>query len=148
MSDLRTAQAKLHQQLLDIRAARGQLTPEDVVDVARDEAHPLHSRFEWDDQIAGEAYRRIQAAELIRSVKVVYSESPEGDERSVRGWSVVPDAPDRRGYVPTEEALEDPFTAKLLLRQAERELKAFKKKYGHLREFADLVASTLTDGAA
>lgn len=145
---IRQNQLALHQQLLDIRAARGQLTPEDVVDVARDETHPLHSRFEWDDQVAGEAYRRIQAAELIRSVRVTYSESPEGEERSVRGWSALSEAPDRRGYVPTEEALEDPFTAKLLLRQAERELKAFRKKYGHLKAFADLVARTLTDGAA
>lgn len=148
MTDLRLTQQQLHQQLLDIRAARGQLTPDDVVDVARDKSHPLHGRFEWDDQMAGEAYRRIQAAELIRSVRISYTESPEGEERSVRGWSALTDAPDRRGYEPTEELLRDEFTAKLLLRQAERELKAFKKKYGHLKEFADLVASTLADGAA
>lgn len=148
MTNLRLTQAQLHQQLLDIRAARGQLTPDDVVDAAREASHPLHSRFEWNDEIAGAAYRRIQAAELIRSVRITYAETPEGEERSVRGWSALPDAPDRKGYVPTAEAMEDPFASKLLLRQAERELKAFQRKYGHLREFADLVAQTLTTGAA
>jgi hypothetical protein len=144
----RLSQLELHQQLLDIRSARGQLTPQDVVDTARDESHPLHARFEWDDQLAGEAYRRAQAGELIRSLKVVFAESPEGDERRVRAWSAFPESPDQQGYVPTEEVMQDPFAAKLLLRQAERELKAFQRKYGHLKEFADLVAATLTSGAA
>lgn len=144
----RLSQLELHQQLLDIRSARGQLTPQDVVDIARDESHPLHSRFEWDDASAGEAYRRIQAGELIRSVRINYAESPQGEERSVRAWSALPESPDRSGYVPTQEVMEDPFTSKLLLRQAERELKSFQRKYGHLKEFADLVAQALTDGAA
>jgi hypothetical protein len=144
---LRQTQQQLHEQLLEIRAARGRLLPEDVVDVARDETHPLHGRFEWNDAVAGEAYRRVQAAELIRSVKVVYADAPEGEEKRVRAWSALPD-PDNRGYQPTEEVLSDPFTAKLLLRQAERELKAFQRKYGHLKEFAALVAEVLTDGAA
>ncbi|WP_280474795.1 hypothetical protein [Nocardia asiatica] len=148
MSDLRLTQAQLHQQLLDIRTERGRLTAQDVVDVARDEAHPLHSRFEWNDAVAGEAYRRVQAAELIRSVRIVYAQSPDGEERRVRAWSAFPDEPTRQGYMPTEEVVQDPFAAKLLLRQAERELTAFKRKYGHLKEFAALVAETLTDGAA
>lgn len=148
MNDLRLSQQQLHQQLLEIRAARGQLTAQDVVDVARDETSPLHSRFEWNDKIAGEAYRRAQAAELIRTVKISYAETPEGDQRWVRAWSAFPESPDQQGYVPTEEVMQDPFASKLLLRQAERELKAFQRKYGHLKEFADLVAQALSTGAA
>ncbi|MFG1794247.1 hypothetical protein [Nocardia sp. NPDC049149] len=144
---LRLSQQQLHQQLLEIRGSRGRLLPEDVVDAARDEASPLHGRFEWRDDIAAEAYRRDQARELIRSVRLVYAESVDGEERRVRAWSALTDAPER-GYRPTEELLQDSFASKLLLRQAERELKAFKVKYGHLREFADLMAATLTDGAA
>ncbi|WP_280438994.1 hypothetical protein [Nocardia cyriacigeorgica] len=148
MTDPRLSQQQIHEQLLAIRAERGRLIPQDVVDAARDASHPLHSRFEWDDAVAGEAYRRVQAAELIRSVKVTYAETPQGEAKRVRAWSTLADAPDRAGYLPTEEALQDPFTAKLLLRQAERELKALQRKYGHLEEFAGLVAATLTGGAA
>ncbi|MBF6368375.1 hypothetical protein IU469_22015 [Nocardia puris] len=143
--DIRSSQQQLHAQLLEIRAARGQLTPQDVVDTARDSSHPLHHRFEWDDATAGEAYRRIQAAELIRSVRLVYAESPEGEPRSVRGWSTLPGS---TGYKPTEEVAADPFAAKLLLREAEREFRAFQRKYGHLREFADMVLTQVQGGAA
>lgn len=142
MSDPRVLMKHVHEQLLAIRKTHGELTPQIVVDEARDEAHPLHPRFEWDDAVAGEAYRKVQAAELIRSVKVIYTETPEGDERSVRAWSSLQreQNPDRRGYVPTEELLQDEFTRKLLLRQCARDLQDLKRKYGHLEEFADMLA--------
>lgn len=143
---LRLTQHELHRQLLEIRAESGRLVPQDVVDAARDERHPLHSRFEWDDSVAGEGYRRIQAAELIRSVRVVYAESAEGEPRRVRAWSALPDR--GPGYAPTEEIMHDPLASKVLLRQAERELKIFERKYGHLREFRDLIASVLNGDAA
>ncbi|WP_432793642.1 hypothetical protein [Rhodococcus ruber] len=145
MSDPRLMMKKVHDQLLAIRDARGELTPQIVVDEARVETHPLHSRFEWDDAVAGEAYRRVQAAELIRSVKVVYLETPEGDRRSVRAWSSLHEheTPDQRGYIPTQEVLQDEFTRKLLLRQCEREIRDLRRKYGHLEEFAELIAAAV-----
>ena len=42
-----------------------------LVEVARDEAHPLHSCFEWDDTVAGERYRQGQALEMIRASKYI-----------------------------------------------------------------------------
>lgn len=142
MSDLRILMKQIHEQLLVIREQHGELTPQSVVDAARGKRHPLHSRFEWDDSVAAEAYRRVQAAELIRSVRVSYISEPDNEQRSVRGWSSLQreQDPDRRGYVPTEELLEDPFARKLLLRQCERDIKALQRKYGHLKEFADLIA--------
>lgn len=148
MSAIRLSQQQLHQQLLDIRAARGRLLPADVVDVAREETHPLHAYFEWRDDVAAEAHRRHQAGALIRSVRITYAESQDGEERAVRAWSALPDHPERRGYVPTEEVMQDPFASKLLLRQAERELRAFQRKYSHLKEFAAMVAEVFQGGAA
>lgn len=49
----------------------GRLTPELVVDAAKDKKSPLHSQFEWDDKKAGHQYRIEQARTLIRSVQVV-----------------------------------------------------------------------------
>lgn len=135
---------KVHEELLAIRAANGgDLTPQAVVDEARPESHPLHNRFEWDDTLAGEAYRRVQAAQLIRSVKVVYAETPEGEERKVRAWSSLNAAvePETRGYAPTEELVQDEFARKSLLRQLEREIKTLQRKYGHLKEFGEIIAS-------
>lgn len=144
MSGAREAQGALHKQLLAIRkAAKGDLTPQAVVDTARDESHPLHGRFEWDDSVAGEAYRRSQAAELIRSVKVTYSEAPDGEPRRIRAFSSlnVAVSPDQRGYAPTEELVENELTRKILLRQCERDIAALRRKYGHLEEFAALVTA-------
>ena len=55
----------------------GLLQPETVVDEARPVASPLHSRFEWDDRVAGDAYRIWQARQLIRVVVEVISATGE-----------------------------------------------------------------------
>ena len=64
----------VHQVALAIAAIAesngGRLTPELVVEAARDPASPLHSHFEWDDPKAAAAHRLDQARTLIRSVKI------------------------------------------------------------------------------
>lgn len=46
----------------------GRITPEAVVGAARDPAHPLHPRFEWDDSVAAERFRIAQARAIIRDI--------------------------------------------------------------------------------
>lgn len=53
-----------------LRDSAGLLSPEAIVDAARDPASPLHAHFEWDDARAGHHYRVSQARTLIRSVKL------------------------------------------------------------------------------
>lgn len=132
----------LREQLLDIRAERGRLTPEIVVDAAKPDGHPLHSRFEWDDEVAAESWRREQAADLIRSVRIRYVDAADRPQ-SVRAFVAVRGDQPGADYEPTEEALADPFTAKLLLAEFEREWKSFKAKYDHLAEFAEIVRKDL-----
>ena len=62
----------------------GTLTPELVVDVARDPEHPLHSRFEWDDSIAAEKWRLEQAGQLLR---VTFRPDP-GKPTDLRAFAV------------------------------------------------------------
>ncbi len=137
----------LREQLRQVYDANGELTPSLVVDTARDVAHPLHSRFEWDDTVAGEAYRRQQAHELIRSVRVVFKEATERDEaQSVRAFHAV-----RRGsghvYEPSEKVVTDPFLARLVLEDAEREWKALYRRYHHLAEFLETVRADVRSAA-
>jgi len=122
-----------------------ELTPQIVVDESRDESAPLHHRFEWDDEIAGEAWRREQASVLIRSVKVVFAETPKGERKYVRAFSSLTEAGDteRTGYVPTEELVQDELATKILLKQCEREIRDVKRKYGHLAEFAELMRAAI-----
>ena len=82
-------------------AIRDVLTPEQVVEAARDPASPLHEEFEWDDTEAGHKWRLNQARTLIRSVRVTiqvqnvpvptiaYIHDPEADGQGYRHVSQV-----------------------------------------------------------
>jgi hypothetical protein len=138
----------LRDHLQAIYDQRGQLTPSLVVDEARDPAHPLHSRFEWDDTVAGEAWRRSQAQQLIRSVRVVYREATEKErEKSVRAFHAIR-REEGHVYEPVERVVEDPFTKRLLLADMEREWKALHRRYQEFAEFAEMVKRDIEEKAA
>lgn len=134
MSDLRS-------ELTAIYRKRGELTPQSVVDEARPEGAPLHSRFEWNDEVAGEKYRIVQAQQLIRAVKIEYTDSA-GEKKRVRGFFPIRDVeenPEKIGYSPTEDIVQDDMCLKILMRQLERDIADLKRKYGHLAEFAKIM---------
>lgn len=76
----------------------GRLTPDAVVDDARDPRSPLHDQFEWDDAKAAHQYRLEQARELIRTVKcqVTVLETVIAAPHYVRDPTA---APEEQGYV-------------------------------------------------
>ena len=129
-------------ELLGIRQMRGELTPQIVVDESRPTEAPLHEHFEWDDQLAGEAYRRQQASQLIRSVRVEYVR-PTGEQSTVRAFHSVMREDARLVYDPVEEIAVDPIRRRLLLGQMERDWLTFRARYEHLAEFAELVATAV-----
>ena len=131
--------SNLREQLNRVRADRGRLTPESVVEAATPEDHPLHSRFEWNDSVAGHEYRKVQAAELIRSVRVTYAETRDGEPKSVRAFVAVRGEAASSTYEPIGEVVEDEFARRLLLQQCRREVAALERKYGHLQEFAEIM---------
>lgn len=138
----------LRDQLQEIYDRRGELTPALVVEEARDEQHPLHARFEWDDATAGEAWRRQQAHELIRSVRVVYKEADEtSPEKSVRAFHAV--RSDRgHTYEPVERVVEDDFTRQLVIRDMQRQWKDLYRRFKDFDEFIGMVRKDIGDTAA
>lgn len=135
----------LRDELLAIRETNGKLTPQTVVDAARPSDSPLHSKFEWDDSIAGEAFRRSQAADLIRSVRVTYLPSGDGPQSSVRAFHAVKRPDVGHVYDPVEEVIDDPIQRAILLRDMERDWRALKQRYENLREFWTVVASDIAE---
>lgn len=144
----------LRESLEEIYARHGALTPQIVVDTARDAADDdpaaqlLRGRLEWDDAVAGEAHRREQAGELIRSVRVVYKPASDGkDERSVRAFHSVRT---EQGctFQPLERVVADDFTRRLVLADMEREWKALKDRWGHFKEFSTIVSADVEQVAA
>ena len=61
-------------------AADGKTKLKDVVDAARPKTAPLHCYFTWDDQLAAERFRQMEAGRMVRAIKV-YTVSG-GQERS------------------------------------------------------------------
>lgn len=140
--------AELRELIQGVYDANGRLTPELVLDTARDPGHPLHSRFEWDDSVAAERHRRDQAHRLIRSVRVVYKQGTETSAPVTgRAFHAVRSAagPTAYEYRPAEEVAKDPFLAQLALREMERQWKELHRKYGAFVEFRAMVQADLGD---
>jgi hypothetical protein len=55
----------------ELYARDGTVTPDSVIEAARDEGSPLHSRFNWDIEEAAMEHWRDTARGIIRSVRVV-----------------------------------------------------------------------------
>ena len=122
----------------------GTLTPTTVLEEAREETHPLHSFFTWDNTAAAESYRLIQAQYLIRSVKITIVEetkkitfrkyvnirTEDEDSDSYSPWGKF------SKFVDVKDAVADDDMHKVLFESALSELRSFRRKYSALKELA------------
>lgn len=111
MSDI----AKVLQELAD---KHGVLTPDMVIEEAKNPDSPLHERFEWDVEKAAVEHWRDTARSIIRSVRIEY----RVDNRKVSCVGYVRDPSAERGeqgYVPLaklksqDEAARDALAAEV-----------------------------------
>jgi hypothetical protein len=125
----------------DIYQKHGELTAELYVEEATPEDSPLHGTLPWDDMEAARAHRLHVAAGIIRSLKIAYGTDKQGRKKTTREYLNVThqEDPDRRSYVPTAEIVPDDLQLQRVHREAEREWKQFRAKYGHLKEFSEIV---------
>ena len=128
-----------------IRKAHGTLKPEDVVEVASEPSHPLHSCFEWDDTKAAHLHRIAQAGHMIRVLVVVRADDDSEEPIMVRAYAHMKDE-DEEGetqchYINVVQGMCDPVMRDRILAQAIKELATFRKKYADLREFAAVFAA-------
>jgi hypothetical protein len=136
-------------------ARNGEVSERILVDEARPKNAPLHDRFEWNNRIAGDAYRLVQAGNMIRSVQVDFISPATGEPTKVREWVSVhemrptadPDETVGR-YIPIGEVMADEVAASTLIRIAERELAEWRRKYRHLVEYRDLIQRVLGEEAS
>lgn len=133
----------LRDELEKIRKQAGELKPEPIVEAATPEDHPLHSRFEWDNSIAGHQYRLEQARMLIRQVRIEFVDSKE-KVTTIRAYQAVRNekAPGYT-YVPSEEVAASPVLTDIVLMDMKREWKALQQRYGHFAEFVSMIQSDI-----
>lgn len=117
--------------------AGGRLQPGAVVDAARDRKSALHPFFEWDNQIAAEAYRLDQARGLIRCIHV---ETNETDSGYARAYLSIKDA-EGQSYRAISDVLSSSDLQSRVLAAAERDLLAFERRYRDLGDICGLIRS-------
>lgn len=113
---------------------KGELTPRDVLDDAKNPNSPLHSFFEWSDSEAAEQYRLSQARGLIRAVVAIYTQ-PDQPAQRIRAYVHIAEkgAPH---YRETSHAMSQTKTRQLVLQRAWAEFMQWRKRYQDLKEFA------------
>lgn len=105
--------------------------PKDLVRYARDESSELHKCFEWDDGIAGEKYRELQAQKVLQLLVI----TPKVEEKEPVSYRIFVNTGDNSGkYKPLPLVVKRSDEYESLLKMAKRELQAFKKKYEMLKE--------------
>lgn len=125
----------------------GEITPEIVLDEAKRKSSPLHGYFCWDNNKAAQEYRLIQAASLIRRIKVTYQ---TGEETSVRVRAYInvnptkreeetPEEQARGVYVPYEKAISVESYTDQMMAGCRRDVEAFRRKYSALQQAARII---------
>lgn len=135
MSDLRDL-------LQGIYDTHGSLTPDAIVDEASDPNHPLHSRFEWDNEAAAHQHRLEQARGLIRLVRVTYRNA-SGEQRSVRSWHSFQAPNGGYSYESLEKVTESPLLTRIKLADMKRDWLAFKRRYEDFEGFFEMIEGDL-----
>jgi hypothetical protein len=132
---------KVVAELEEVNKKFGIVAPKAVVDRARPEQSVLHPFFEWDDGVAGEAYRREQARSLIRCVYVEVK--PKGATETILIPKYVSISTDRTnadgGYRSMQFVLSDKKLKEQMLEDALHELIRFREKYAKLKELAGVM---------
>lgn len=114
-----------------------EVTPENVLDKARDDSTELHKCFEWDNSIAGEKYRLIQARDVIRHFVIEYKKDEE-EPQKIRTYQI---STTTNQYKPTRVILQNHDEYAALLERAKDELRDIQRRYNTLAELEEVFAA-------
>lgn len=108
------------------------ISPQELLEKARDVNSELHKCFEWNDSIAAEKYRLQQARGVL--INLVYKEK-ESKVEPVRMFQITTQ---KNVYQPTVQFLVQEDEYQNLLKRAKSELESFKKRYHTLSELQEV----------
>lgn len=115
-----------------------EVTPAAVLDAARPVTSPLHAYFTWDDAEAAEGFRLVQAAALIRRIRVqVVHATPDGPRAvTVRAYQVT----DRGQHVYRSygNVMADPDASERLMQTMLAEWAMFRRRWERYAEFREV----------
>lgn len=113
-------------------------TNHEIVEKARDEQSSMHCLFEWNNDVAAEKYREVQAGHIMRHLKITYVGINDGDapqEVVMQPTRLFYGNPTQQsGYVSLPKIMGDADVYQALLERAKNELASFRQKYKILKE--------------
>lgn len=130
----------------EINMIGDQYTPEQVVEKAKDEATHLHSLFEWDDTVAAEKYRIIQAGKIIRAL-VYVPDVTEEEKPAPKIRAIVTNGVTNQ-YAEITAVAKNNDQYSRLLEEAKQDAANFMRKFKALKEFEEVFEAmrTLLEG--
>jgi hypothetical protein len=123
------------EELDSIKSTHGKLDAPLVVELARDESHPLHSCFEWDNGKAGEEYRKHQARCLINATVIITKD--EGALKEFPAYISIRKE-GKSTYRTTAQVLSNEEDRQQTLARALQEAQSWQTRYAHLTELGSI----------
>lgn len=122
---------------LEVLEHNGSLDNKKVLQFAKNNNDSeLYKCFEWDDNIASEKYRLIQATHIISSISFEVEDEPIKKQKVYVSIKATKDKP--RQFRNIKEVLENDEEYMLLLERAKNDLQTYKEKYETLIQKDDL----------
>ena len=118
----------------EITSLGDEVSPQEIVEHARDKDTELHKCFTWDNTAAAEKWRTHEAR-LVSSQLVIRHETADNEIVQIR---VLTKTEDNRKYTSTKLMLKKDDGYATMLRQARAELSSFKRKYHTIEELSEI----------
>lgn len=138
----------IDRELERIYAKHQVVTVDTVLKEAVKATHPLHSYFEWDDKLAGQKYRAVQAYSLIMGSKFVVSLVENGDTpKSITGSARVRklvSAFRGEGFTLRTDALKDAEKRSAIVDSKRSQLRSWCESVIDIDELSELRRTILT----
>lgn len=111
------------------------VTPQQIVDYAKDENTELHKCFTWDNNEAADKWRLHEARQIVCCLRIVKEENETETPTPIR---VFYKTDDDSGYKPTQIIIKNTDEYEKLLNRVTNELKAVRNKHKNLIEFEEV----------
>lgn len=115
-----------------------EVTNVSVLEKAKDKNSELHKCFEWDDTVAGDKYRLIQASTVISSISIVVNEDTNEEKIIKKYVKVYDESKEKNKFKSIVEVLKNDSEYMQIVDKAEKEFLDYKKKYESILQLRDL----------
>lgn len=120
----------------EIKNGTGRYKAAAIVEYARPATSPIHEMFEWNDEIAGEKYRKIQARSYVNDLVVEIVSNGKSVSMPV-AFSFGPGD----GYTDSRHVMETAELRQRLVAQALKEANSWRTRWKHLNELSNVFAA-------